>query len=318
MTKRAGGGTSEPRVVSSRVRGQADPTSLDTVRTRQVLLGIAVLAIVLFVLLYTLAVHTHWGQRLDAAALEGRGLLSRHDVHVAARLHNWIDVASLTLLGGAVMLVALVRRRVRLAFGVGTIIVGSVATSELLKHTLSRPFLGVSDSIGSMPSYPSGHTSIAMSLSVGAVFVAPRRFRAPVAVLGVIFSAAMGCSLVATANHRPSDTVGAAFVVTAWSAAVAALLLRTDPAAARGRPALQTINPWMALGGIALLVASFGVAAITIVAGHYGRLQTVHFGRAFVAAGSAITGTILLCMAALLTALQDSELDPRARRARAP
>ena len=295
-----------------------DPAPLDTFRTRRVLLAMVVAAIVLFVVLYAFAVHTHWGQRLDAAALEGRGLLSGHDVHVAARLHNWIDVASLTLLGGAVMLVALVRLRVRLAFGVGTIIVGSVATSELLKHTLSRPFLGVSDAIGSMPSYPSGHTTIAMSLSVSAVFVAPRRFRAPVALLGVLFSAAMAGSLVATANHRPSDTIGAAFVVTAWSATVAALLLRTDPAAGPGRPALLTINPWMALGGIALLVASFGVAAITIVAMHYGRLETVHFGRAFVAAGSAITGTILVCMAALLGALQTSELDPRARRYRAP
>ncbi len=291
-----------------------DSAPLDTLRTRRVLVAIAAVATLLFVFVYAFAVHTHWGQRLDAAALEGRGLLSRHDIHVAARLHNWVDVASLTLLGGAVMVVALVRLRVRLAGGVGTIIVGSVATSELLKHSLSRPFLGVSDALGSMPSYPSGHTTIAMALSVSAVFVAPRRFRAPVAVLGVLFSAAMACSLVATANHRPSDTIGAAFVVTAWSAAVAALLLRTDPSAVRARPALLTLNPWMALGGISLLVASFGVAAITIVARHYGRLQTVHFGRAFVAAGGAIAGTILVCLAALLSVLQTSELDPRARR----
>ncbi len=300
--------------MSSRVRDHRDPAALDTLRTRHVLAAIAVTAVLLFVLLYVFAVHTHWGQRLDAAALEGRGLLSSRDIHVAARAHNWIDVASLTLLGGAVMLVALVRLRVRLAFGVGAIIVGSVATSELLKHTLSRPHLGVFDAIGSMPSYPSGHTTIAMSLSVSAVFVAPRRFRAPVALLGVLFSAAMAVSLIATANHRPSDTIGAAFVVTAWSATMAALLLRTDPPAAVARPARLTVNPWMALGGIALLVASFGVAAITIVAMHYGRLQTIHFGRAFVASGAAITGTILLCMAALLAALQNSELDPRARR----
>jgi hypothetical protein len=304
--------------VGEEVSQRLDPAQLDTLRARQVLFAIAATATVLFVLLYAFAVHTHWGQRLDAAALEGRGLLSSRDIHVAARVHNWIDVASLTLLGGAVMLVALLRRRVRLAFGVGAIIMGSVSTSELLKHTLSRPHLAVYDAIGSMPSYPSGHTTIALSLSVSAVFVAPRRFRAPVALLGVIFSAAMAGSLVATANHRPSDTIGAAFMVTAWSAAMGALLLRTDPPDTPGRPALLTVNPWMALGGIALLVASFGVAAITIVAMHYGRLQTVHFGRAFVAAGGAITGTILLCMAALLGALHTSELDPRARRVRAP
>jgi hypothetical protein len=300
------------------VSQRLDRAQLDTNHTRRVLVAIAAVATFLFVFLYAFAVHTHWGQRLDAAALEGRGLLSRHDIHVAARLHNWVDIASLTLLGGAVVLVAVLRLRLRLAGGVGAIIIGSVATSELLKHTLSRPFVGVSDAIGTLPSYPSGHTTIAMSLSVSAVFVAPRRYRAPVAVLGVLFSAAMACSLVATANHRPSDTIGAAFVVTAWSATIAVLLLRTDPSDSRARHPLLAVNPWMALGGIALLVASFGVAAITLVATHYGRLQTVHFGRAFVAAGSAITGTILVCMAALLSALQTSELDPRATRPRGP
>src|SRR5882724_10225268 len=103
-------GRRKPAPVSRRVRSsmvgeevsqRLDPAPLDTFRTRRVLLAMVVAAIVLFVVLYAFAVHTHWGQRLDAAALEGRGLLSRHDVHVAARLHNWIDVASLTLLGGA-------------------------------------------------------------------------------------------------------------------------------------------------------------------------------------------------------------------------
>ncbi len=295
-----------------------DPASLETLRARRVLLAIAAAATVLFVMLFVFAVRTHWGQRLDASALEGRHVLTARDVHVAARLHTSIDIASLTLLGGAIILVALLRGRLRLAVGAATIIIASVGTSEFLKHTLERPDLGVVDALRRLPSYPSGHTTIAMALSVSAVFVTPRRYRAPVAVLGVVFSAAMGCSLVATASHRPSDTIGAAFVVTAWSAVVAAVLLRSEPVDPSARPALLSISPWMALGGIGLLVGSFTAAAISIVAVHYGRLETVHLGRALVAAGGAITGTVLICNAALLNALHNAELDGRRRGAGEP
>ncbi len=287
-----------------------EPLPLATLRARRVLISIAALATVVFVLVYVFAVRTHWGQRLDAAALSGRRVLSRHDVHLASRIHTWIDVASLALLGGAIILVALLRGRVRLAAGAGTIIVGSVATSEILKRILGRPDLGMIDALRHHATFPSGHTSVAMALSISAVFVTPRRWRTPVAVLGVLFSSAMACSLVVTASHRPSDTIGAALVVTGWSAAVAALLLRSDPTDAPRRPALLSFSPWMALGGLALLVGSFVVVAISIVAVHYGRLDTVPIGRAFVAAGAAITGTVLVATAALLIGLQGSDLDP--------
>jgi membrane-associated phospholipid phosphatase len=293
-----------------------DPAPLATRRARRILVAIATTSAVLFVAVYAFAVHTRWGQRLDAAALKGRGVLSKHDVHVAARLHTSIDIASLAFLGGAIILVALWRGRLYLALGAATIIAGSVTTSEFLKHTLSRPELGVNDALRHLPSYPSGHTTIAMSLSISAIFVAPRRFRAPVAALGALFSAAMGCSLVATASHRPSDTIGAVLVVTVWSAVVAALLLRTDPTEPTGpstpakRSALLSFSPWMALGGVALLVGSFTAAAIGIIAVHYGAVDTVPFGRAFVAAGGAIIGTVLICTAALLLALQNSDLGP--------
>ncbi len=294
----------------------AEPDSPSTLRTRQALLAIAAGATLLFVLAYTLAVRTHWGQRLDAAALNGRGIVSSRGVHVATQLHASIDIASLTLLGGAIVVVALLRGRLRLAIGTAVIIVGSIATSELLKHTLPRPYLGIEDALRFHNTFPSGHTTVAMALSVSAVFVTPRRWRAPVAVLGVLFSAAMGCSLVATASHRPSDTIGAALVVTGWSATVAAVLLRSDPADTPRRSTLSSFNPWMALGGIALLVGSFAVAAITILAAHYGRLETVHFGRAYVAAAAAITGSVFVCTATLLIALQSSDLDLTERRRR--
>jgi membrane-associated phospholipid phosphatase len=280
-----------------------------TNQSRRHLVAIAAASIVLFAAVYAFAVRSGAGQHLDVSAVKGRGILSRRDVHVAQRLHRSLDIASLTLLGSAIMLVALLRGRVRLAIGAGTIIVGSLATSEILKRLLGRPDLGVVGAFANKPSFPSGHTTIAMALGVSAMFVAPRRWRAPVAALGAVFASAIGCSLVATASHRPSDVVGAALVVTGWAAVAAAVLLRPGIERSPGRPTLLRVSPWMAMGGIGLLVASFVVAAISIVAFHYGRVGTVELGHAFVAASGAIVGTVLTCTAVLLTTLQDSELD---------
>jgi membrane-associated phospholipid phosphatase len=286
-----------------------DPPRGGVVQTRRVLIAIAAAASLLVAVVYAFAVRSGWGQRLDAAAVKGRRVLSRHDLHVATRLHTTIDVVSLVLLGTAIVLVALLRRRPRLAIGAGTVIVGSLATTEALKRLLGRPDFGVVDVLKHMPSYPSGHTTIAMALSVTAMFVAPRRWRAPVATLGALFASAIGCSVVATASHRPSDPIGAALVVTAWSAAVAATLLRVETGHSRTLPTWLQLSPWMALGGIALLVASFVAVAISVVAVHYGHVDTIAIGRVFVAASSAIVGTILICTAALIITLHDADLD---------
>ena len=283
---------------------------------RRALVGIAVAATALLIAVYAFAVETRWGQRLDATAIKGRRVLSRHDIHVAARLHATIGVASVVLLGSAIVLVALVRGRPRLALGVGTVMAGSLATTEVMKRVLGHPNLGVVDALRHAPTFPSGHTTIAMALSVGAMFVAPRRFRTTVAVVGVVFAAAIGCSMVITASHRPSDPIGAALVVTAWSAAVAAVLLRTEPARHPGRPTWLRLSPWMALGGVMLLSAAFVSVVIVAIAIHYGRLDTVEIGRAFVAAAGAIVGTVMTCMAVLLLALHDTELDRPTTRTR--
>jgi membrane-associated phospholipid phosphatase len=282
---------------------------LDTRQGRRQLVAIAAVSVVAFVVVYAVAVRTGSGQRLDVSAVKGRRILSRRDVHVARRLHTSLDIASLTLLGSAIVIVALFRGRVRLAVGVGVVVVGSLPTTETLKRILTRPNFGIGGALGNVPTFPSGHTTIAMALAVSAVFVVPRRWRTPVAVLGALFASVIGCSLVATASHRPSDVVGAALVVTGWAAAVAALLIGPGTPRVRRRPSLLRASPWMAIGGLALLVASFAVAAVSIVAFHYGRLGTVELGHAFVAASAAIVGTVFTCMAVLLTALQDRELD---------
>ena len=100
-------------------------------------------------------------------------------------------------------------------------------TTEVLKlHILERPDLldGVSRPWNT---FPSGHSTVAMSLAVGAVLVAPRRLRGTVALAGVAYAAAVAGATVVTGWHRPSDTIGGGFVAVGWGAAVAAILVAT-------------------------------------------------------------------------------------------
>ncbi|HTL85338.1 MAG TPA: phosphatase PAP2 family protein [Acidimicrobiia bacterium] len=287
--------------------------------SRRVFAGMAVVASCLVIVVYVIAVRTSWGQHLDAAAVKGRrNVLSKEGVRVAHTVHTTIDIASLVLFGGTIVGIAVLRGRVRLAAGVAAIIVGSLATTELLKRVLPRPDLGVADALRNAPSYPSGHTTIAMALSIGAILVAPRRLRAGVAVIGVAFASAIGCSVVVTASHRPSDVVGAALVVTAWSTATIAYLLRsTELGHSSQRRSWMRVEPLMVIVGSALVGSAFlGIVGLTI-AFHDGPLDAVELGRAFIIAATTVIGTVMLCTAIPLVSLQDTELDRPVRFARA-
>ena len=74
----------------------------------------AAACVVALVVLYALAVHTSIGQHLDNDALLGRSQNPRVQRATNHLLHT-IDVFSLALIGGAIVLGAIARARVRLA-----------------------------------------------------------------------------------------------------------------------------------------------------------------------------------------------------------
>jgi hypothetical protein len=107
-------------------------------------------------------------------------------------------------------------------------------TSETLKPLLahSHDHFGWSDVGGA--SWPSGHSTAAMTLVMCALLVSPRRWRAGVAVLGSIFALAVGFSLLILAWHLPSDVLGGYLVAAFWAALAVAVLRAAD---ARRAPA---------------------------------------------------------------------------------
>jgi hypothetical protein len=76
----------------SRPADLLDSAPVAVLAPRRALVGLAAAATLLVIVVYVLAVRTAWGQRLDAAAVRGRLVLTRRDIHVAARHFTQADL----------------------------------------------------------------------------------------------------------------------------------------------------------------------------------------------------------------------------------
>ena len=146
------------------------------------------------------------------------------------------------LLGaGALVVLALLRRRWLMALVVARDPAGANATTQWLKPALGD--VRVVDLPGLPSAYigswPSGHSTAAMSLALCLVLVSGPRLRPLAALVGAGYAIAVGYALVVLGFHLPSDVLGGFLVAATFTlvgaAALAALEAR-DPARA-GRAA---------------------------------------------------------------------------------
>jgi hypothetical protein len=211
------------------------------------LLGLAATAYV--------ALRTSRGLRLDREALDAVSspalALSRFQEGL-----NWVSVGSVGLSMLACVTLALVRRRFDLALGAATLIAGANVTTQILKLDLfTRPDLSHGAN-----SLPSGHTTVALSIALAAVIVAPSAWRSTVAI-GVSATATfVGVALVLSRLHRPSDVIAATFVCLMWAAvglSVAVLVGHRPPAPARS--ASVHVGALIGASAVVGLLVSWGV-----------------------------------------------------------
>lgn len=255
---------------------------------------LAALSTLVAVTVYVVAIRTHVGQRLDDVAFARRSIVTAATTRRTDRLLGTVSVASLFLVGGVIVLVALARRRASLAVAVGIAMSGAVVTSEVLKlRILTRPNLAVVTGVGSN-TYPSGHASIGMVLSLGIVMVAPPDLRRAALVIGGLTATAFGTAVLSSGWHRPSDTIGGYCVALAWFSAVSCILVRLEhrPGARRPPetepPTSRLVLACAGLGAFALLMfvlwKSLGATG----------LRTVVYGAPYIAAIVAIDAAGLL------------------------
>ena len=269
------------------------------------------------VLLYLVFVRTHAGQRVDDAALVGR-LASPRGRQAASDLLTTISAGSVALVLALLAAQALVRRRVALAVVAFAVILGAVATTEVLKHVvLPRPYL-VSSTIP-QNTFPSGHTTTAFAVGIAAALAAPPRWRRLVAAGAFVYGTAIGVATIAAGWHRPSDVAGALLVVTGWAAAVVLVVVLLDRdafgrdlvGAERGGAVRSSWARAADLKGYVLValgaLAVGWVTTVAIVSGHRaGAIELTKLNAAFVAACACIAALAAVLLATLLTVLREA------------
>jgi membrane-associated phospholipid phosphatase len=194
--------------------------------------GLCVIGLALTWVVATLVPATHVR---DAVALYDFTRLSRPSVDALANgLLHLFDPLLYALWAAALVAVALVRRRPRVALAVAVVTALAPLTAETLKPLLAHPHARIGWRYIDEASWPSGHSTAALALVLCAVLVAPVRLRPTVAALGATFAATVGCSLLILAWHMPSDVFGGYLVAGLWTA-LAMAALRASETRSRSR-----------------------------------------------------------------------------------
>jgi membrane-associated phospholipid phosphatase len=284
-------------------------TTIGTSTSRRApLLALALACVLLFVGLYVVAVRTEVGQRIDEAAIEGR---TRDSVvqHAVFRTLDTVSVTSIFLATVALIAIALLRRRPLLAVGIGVLVLGANVTTQLLKDWLTRPDLLTPPSLqNSLAAFPSGHSTVAMSLALALVLAVPARLRVPVGVVGITYAVLVGAATLTGAWHRPSDVLGAYLVTLGWAAAVCAWLVPR-----RGSPPREPEGSAVVLDGIVIALTLLVITAAVVMGVDVARdsnLDQLEVGRAYVVSVFAIGAAAVLVLSALVITLDRASLDP--------
>jgi membrane-associated phospholipid phosphatase len=285
------------------------------VSTSRAVARLSALALVCVVLLGALglfSVRTADGQRIDDGALRGRVVQHTQARADSQRLLRTITEGSLALLGGALIVVALLRGRWYLALAVGAMILGANLTTQAMKSGIERPDLIGAAYDATVNTWPSGHTTVAASLAAALVMVVPARARPLAATVGAFYAAAIAVGVMAAGWHRPSDAAGAFAVVGAWAFGVSALLVAGRGA---GRPARRSSTPALAHGAIVVLSVAFAALAVTTTVNQAAGVHLVRLGAAYLVAAGTLVVVAVVFAGSLVLGLRGVSLDARQWRA---
>jgi membrane-associated phospholipid phosphatase len=237
------------------------------------------------------------GRERDAAVLNGFATLWRGSVDPALKLMAQLaGPVPYACIGLACVATALARGRMARAVAVACALVATGVTTQLLKHLLAYPrhdyFLlgGQLDPA----SWPSGHATAAMTLALCAIVVAPPRWRAATAVVGLCLSVGLSYATLALTWHYPSDILGGFFVAGLGVSVALAVLPRFETAEPEPTGA-STVGWLLALGTAGALVA----AAVVGRASHTGDEATVVTGALAIAALAVMLGCATVAAAPL-------------------
>jgi len=217
-------------------------------------LGGVATCLALTMLISHVALSTAPGQVLDTILMEGTMRSASQYEAFSTLITGIVSVPVMVAAGIVVALVAAARRRPTLAGRALGAVIGANITTQILKdYILTRPNLGVTTGAGN--SLPSGHTTVAVTLSLALIVVAPQWFRSPSAWIGWAWTSLMGVSVMMEGWHRPSDVITAALIAGAWALALSPIERRP-----RHGAQVQRVMVWISLGLIVIALLGTGAA----------------------------------------------------------
>jgi membrane-associated phospholipid phosphatase len=180
------------------------------------------------------------------------------------------------------IVVALARRRTHDACAAFVLLVGAGVTTLVLKHVLPEPFVGVPSPVP-YPRFPSGHSTVAMSLVLALTLVVPARLRPLIAGLGAVFAAAVGYALLTLGSHYPTDVFGGFLVATTWALLTAAALFAFDGRLGRSARSNRRLSfQDVVTPPIAALIAAAVLATIVVLNDPHAVVSYVRDNTAFI------------------------------------
>jgi len=245
-----------------------------------ILLSLALACAIGALLVWLAAFAVPRGRRLDAAGLDAFTGAAQPPLHPSIiGVANLAGLWPLVIATAGLVAVALLRRRWIMAAAVPAIVLGANLVTQILKPGLANPrIVELSGIEGIYPaSWPSGHSTVAMSIALCAVLVVGPRLRPFAALAGAGYAVAVGYALIGLGWHLPSDVLGGFLVAATFAllgAAGLSVLEAREPTPAprpsrtdsrdRARPRAQ---PAATQPATPLMLGSFVAAATAVLGG---------------------------------------------------
>ncbi|MDX6687904.1 MAG: hypothetical protein QOF26_2920 [Baekduia sp.] len=202
-------------------------------------------------------------QQGDARTLNGFvGLNAPHLTPALNRVAHLADPAPYALVGLALALVALLRGRWRVALAIPIVFVLSGATTEILKQLLAGPRLDewLGHAQIAAASWPSGHSTAAMTMALCATIAAPPRLRPTVAAVGGAFAIVVAYAILTLGWHFPSDVLGGYLVAALYVLLAIAAVAASEARWPSRRGAEAGTRPLDVVPGLAVAMVAAGTA----------------------------------------------------------
>jgi membrane-associated phospholipid phosphatase len=218
------------------------------------------------------------------------------------------DPAPYALAALALALVALLRGRRRVALAIPVLFVASGATTESLKHLLAGPRVDewLGDAQISATSWPSGHSTAAMTVALCAVLAAPPRLRPTVAALGGAFAIAVAYAILTLGWHFPSDVVGGFFVSATYTLLAISAIGLTEQRWPSRRGVEAATRPIDVIPALAVAMLAAGSAIGLALARPHALAGYAETHTTFVAGAGAIAVLAVILAGAMAAGLRGS------------